>query len=78
MVPVGKDAWDFEHEGPARRLSLEECALLQGFPNAYRYVKALERPGSARAALRDAFLAVGNAVPRPLLRAIAEAIPNVW
>jgi len=69
LVRITTDNWRFAHPGPARRLSLRESAALQGFENSYNW---------ERASVKEAFLAAGNAVPRPLLRAIAEALPDVW
>lgn len=69
LVRIDTDHWVFSSNGPARRLSLRECAALQGFPESYRW----DGPR-----LRDAFLAVGNAVPRPLIGSILGALPDIW
>lgn len=69
LVRIDTDHWRFAFDGPARRMSLIECARLQGFRESYRWEKAR---------LRDAFRAVGNALPSPLVRALAEAVPDIW
>ena len=69
LVRINTDNWRFAHTGPARRLSFRESAALQGFENSYKW---------ERASVKEAFLAAGNAVPRQLLRAISEAMPDVW
>lgn len=69
LVRIDTDHWRFAYNGPIRRLSLLECAILQGFPDWYKWDKAR---------VKDAFMAVGNAVPRPFFTAIAQALPNIW
>lgn len=69
LVRIDTDHWQFAHPGRARRIALREAAALQGFPSWYKW---------ERAKVKDAFLAAGNAVPRPLLRKIAEALPDIW
>lgn len=64
---VSTDRWEFTDEGPARRLSYIECALLQGFiePAAFH---------DASISVRSRFRAVGNAVPPPLFGAVARSL----
>ena len=69
LVRVDTDHWQFEHPGPARRLSLAECAALQSFPSDYDW-------GAVR--VRDGFLAVGNAVPPSMAKAVATTLPDIW
>jgi DNA (cytosine-5)-methyltransferase 1 len=69
LVRIDTDHWRFAHRGRARRLALREVGRLQGFQDTYRFdlVK-----------VKKAFQAVGNAVPPPLMRAVAQAMPEVW
>jgi DNA (cytosine-5)-methyltransferase 1 len=69
LVRINTDNWRFSHAGPTRRISFRESASLQGFDDSYKWDQAN---------VKEAFLASGNAVPKQLLRAIAEALPNVW
>lgn len=62
---VGPDHWEFTRPGRARRYSYLECAALQGFPNPSAF-----DVGS----VRDRFRAIGNAVPPPLFKAVADAL----
>lgn len=62
---VGKDAWAFVENRGARRLSYVECALLQGFPRAWKF---------QRGRLRDRFQLIGNAVPPPLFKAVLRPL----
>ncbi len=57
--------WASRAEPPYRTLTLRECASAQGFPLTYQFW------GSSMS-VKDAL--VGNAVPPPMARAIAEAI----
>jgi DNA (cytosine-5)-methyltransferase 1 len=55
----------FVHPDQNRALSLREAAALQGFPDTFRfYGESISRQ-------------IGNAVPPPLARAIAEALKAV-
>lgn len=65
LKKIGADEWRFEHDGPARRMSYRECALLQGFddPTAFDFGE-----------VRDRFRVVGNAVPPPLFENIARNV----
>jgi DNA (cytosine-5)-methyltransferase 1 len=67
---VRADEWRFANDGPARRLSYREAARLQGFPKKMRF------PDTA--GLRVRYRVVGNAVPPPLFKAVASAIPDIW
>lgn len=70
LIRVGADHWRFCSDEPARRLSYREAARLQGmqqnlnFPDTY--------------GIRMKYQVVGNAVPPPLFRAVAEALPDIW
>ena len=70
LVHVGPDAYKFVGKGRARRFSYREAARLQGF------VPDLIFPDNAGMSAR--YKVIGNAVPPPLFRAVAEALPNVW
>lgn len=67
---IHTDKWVFEHEGPARRLSYREAARLQGFKRDTVF------PDTAGLDLK--YRVVGNAVPPPLFKAVAKALPNIW
>lgn len=69
LVRIDTDHWKFADDGPARRLSLAECARLQGFRDSYRWEGAR---------LRDAFRAAGNALPSVMVSTLASALPEVW
>lgn len=67
MVKVGKDKMDF---APGcghlyRRLTVRECARIQGFPDSYKFVYGNIRHG---------YKMVGNAVPVGLAFAVARKI----
>lgn len=66
MCKVGEGR--FEFTGPNyRRLSVREAARVQGFPDSFifRYRN-----------VADGYKVIGNAVPPPLARAIAESIKS--
>lgn len=65
---IHTDKWVFTRNGPARRLSYKECALLQGFPRSFKWER-----GNAR----DRFQMVGNAVPPPLFRAVIRGMRSL-
>jgi len=67
---VGKDKWAFETNAPARRFSYEEAKILQGFPKSFK----LPEGGS----LMQKYTVIGNAVPPPLFKAVALALPDIW
>lgn len=60
----------FLHPTENRPFSLRECARLQGFPDSFVFT-------SAGIDLVDGYRLVGNAVPPPLSRFIAEAAKSV-
>jgi DNA (cytosine-5)-methyltransferase 1 len=61
----GKDRWEFTREAKARRYSYLECAALQGFARP-KYFDVCS--------VRQRFRAIGNAVPPPLFKAVAQAL----
>jgi len=65
MRYVGPDAYQFVTEEPARRYSYLECAALQGFPRTFRWVDG---------SLTLKYRLVGNAVPPPLMKAVAAPL----
>lgn len=65
MQYVGPDEYQFVTQGPARRYSYLECAALQGFPRTYRWVDG---------SLPLKYRLVGNAVPPPLMKAVATPL----
>lgn len=67
---LGPDEWRFVSDDPARRLSYREAACLQGFEADMRF------PDTGGTRLR--YKVVGNAVPPPLFKAVASAIPDIW
>lgn len=67
---IHTDKWVFDCNGPARRFSYRECALLQGFD------RDVEFPDTA--SITDKYKVVGNAVPPPLFEAVARALPDIW
>lgn len=67
---VGADEWRFVEDKPARRLSYREAARLQGFKDDMVFPET--------AGIRMKYKVVGNAVPPPLFKAVAEAIPDIW
>jgi DNA (cytosine-5)-methyltransferase 1 len=66
---LGTDEWVFRSDRPARRLSYEECARLQGFPASWKW---------NRGRMRDKFQMIGNAVPPPLFKAVLTALPDIF
>ncbi len=66
---IGADEWRFVDDAPARRLSYREAARLQGFGD-------MTFPETGGTRLR--YRVIGNAVPPPLFKAVASAIPNIW
>ena len=56
--------WEFTREAPARRLSYQECALLQGFPQSFKW---------RRGRIRERFQMIGNAVLRLVLSGVSAA-----
>jgi DNA (cytosine-5)-methyltransferase 1 len=70
LIRLGTDKWQFAEEGFARRLSYRESARLQGFRPDLKF------PDTN--GLRMRYRVVGNAVPPPLFKAVADALPTVW
>lgn len=70
LEKIGPDKWRFISDAPARRLSYVETARLQGFP------KDIIFPDTSGMAMR--YTIIGNAVPPPIMRCIAENLPNIW
>lgn len=66
---IDTDHWRFSHSGRARRLSYRECAVLQGFPETFRW---------QRGTVRDRFQMIGNAVPPPLFSAVVSGLRDLW
>ncbi len=67
---VGSDEWKFVDDRPARRLSYCEAALLQGFAPDMIFPDTF--------GIRLKYRVVGNAVPPPLFKAVADALPDIW
>ena len=65
MVKMDTDKFSFVDGYTYRRLTLRECARLQGFPDTFQFL--YER-------LEDGYKMVGNAVPVSLAYAVASAI----
>ncbi len=69
LIKHGDDDWQFMYNGHARRFSYKEAALLQGFSRNFRFPEG---------SLIKKYKAIGNAVPPPLFRAVASALPDIW
>ena len=67
---IHTDRWVWTSDKPKRRFSYHEAARLQGFD------KAFEIPNSV--GIRTRYQVVGNAVPPPLMQAVASAFPDIW
>lgn len=67
---LSTDEWRFERNAPARRLSYREGARLQGFRRDMRF------PDTA--GIRMKYRVIGNAVPPPIFREVAKALPDIW
>lgn len=67
MIKVGKDKMDFApgHKHLYRRLTVRECARIQGFPDNYRFLYSHIRHG---------YKMIGNAVPVGLAFCVARKI----
>lgn len=70
LLRLHTDAWVFENDQPARRISYREAARLQGFDGDLLF------PETKGVGLR--YRVVGNAVPPPLFKAVAGALPDIW
>lgn len=66
---IDTDHWRFSRKGLARRLSYNECAVLQGFPRNFLW---------ARGSVRERFQMIGNAVPPPLFQAVVFGLGGLW
>jgi DNA (cytosine-5)-methyltransferase 1 len=84
---IHTDKWEFVESKPARRFSFREAARLQGFTAEYlRHGGDFIFPDECRHSagtregnlLRYRYKVIGNAVPPPLFKAVASALPNVW
>lgn len=64
MIKLDKNKWEFTGDN-YRRLSVRECARIQGFPDSFifKYTK-----------VDNGYKMIGNAVPVPLAKAIATQI----
>lgn len=85
---IHTDKWEFEGDASrARRFSFREAARLQGFsadylahgsdfifPDQCRHTTGT-RDGNL---MRYRYKVIGNAVPPPLFKAVAKALPDVW
>lgn len=67
---IGPDHWEFSSKAPARRLSYREAAAIQGFPDTVSFPDTF--------GIKLKYRVIGNAVPPPLFRAIASALPDIW
>lgn len=72
LLRIHTDSWVFETAERARRFSYREAARLQGFANDFVF------PESPNSSLAMRYRVVGNAVPPPLFRAVASALPDIW
>lgn len=70
LIRLSTDVWKFANNRPARRLSFREAARLQGFRRDMRFPDA--------ANIRTKYRVVGNAVPPPIFREVARALPDIW
>ncbi|QWF17726.1 DNA cytosine methyltransferase [Lysobacter capsici] len=70
LIYAGKDKYIFTNDSQARRFSYREAACLQGFKRNIIF------PDSCGMYTR--YKVVGNAVPPPLFKAVAKAIPAIW
>lgn len=83
---IHTDKWVFSENRPARRFSYREAARLQGFTSDYLahggdFVfpdMCLHASGKEGNAMRYRYKVIGNAVPPPLFKAVADALPNIW
>lgn len=70
LIRIGTDHWEFSTDAPARRLSYREGACIQGFSPTMVFPDTF--------GLQLKYRVVGNAVPPPLFKAVAQAIPDIW
>lgn len=69
LVKHAHNDWRFKYDGPARRFSYREAALLQGFPKSFVFPE--------NGSLAQKYKIIGNAVPPPLFEAVAKALPEM-
>lgn len=70
LIKVCEDKWKFSQDKRARRLSYREAARLQGFNKGFKF------PDTVPLSMK--YKVIGNAVPPPLFKAVATAIPDIW
>lgn len=70
LLRISTDEWRFKSDKPARRLSFREAARLQGFKKSMKFPDTI--------GVRMKYRVVGNAVPPPLFKAVAKALPDIW
>ncbi len=70
LIRLGPDKWEFESDLPARRISYREAARIQGFGGKLIFPETY--------GLTHRYRVIGNAVPPPLFKAVAAALPDVW
>jgi len=70
LVKHAHNDWRFAYDGPARRFSYREAAILQGFPKDFIFPDT----GS----MEQKYNTIGNAVPPALFEAVARALPDIW
>lgn len=86
LTRIHTDKWEFSEERPARRFSYREAARLQGFTSDYLVhghdfifpEECVHSSGQEGNVMRYRYKVIGNAVPPPLFKAVALALPNVW
>ena len=67
MIKVGENKFKFDESCFYRRLSVRECARIQGFADDFEFLYSN---------LNDGYKMVGNAVPVKLANALADSIKN--
>jgi DNA (cytosine-5)-methyltransferase 1 len=70
LIKIGPDEFKFESNAPARRFSYREAARLQGFKGRIKF------PDTG--GMESRYKVIGNAVPPPLFKAVASALPDIW
>lgn len=70
LIKIGVDEWSFSTDEPARRLSYNEAARLQGFGKSFKF------PDTVSLSMK--YKVIGNAVPPPLFNAVAKSLPDIW
>lgn len=70
LVRIHTDEWRFASNEPARRLSFREAARLQGFRRGLKFPDTF--------GIQMKYRVIGNAVPPPLFKAVASALPEIW